>query len=390
MKKIVFRILSVILILILCLLTSEIILRLTGDKPSTMITLNKMKKSDISEKKSLNLFEHPEEGGVYIETQYGRRLRPNTEIIIENHALSKKKVLLKINSIGYRNPEILKKTVNRILFLGDSITFGDYLSEEETFVRLIEELLRKKNKTSETINAGVGSIGIENELMILKETGLNIYPDVVILGFYLNDFEQSPGIKMIQLPSILKKLWIANKLAGYATLLKLRLLNNIENIYAVNNREVKRWINEVQDEYKLTSKDSFSETESFYNKIHLNARDWGLAWSKNAWLNMSVFFYEFKRLSEIHNFKFYIIVFPVREQVESSTVFDFPQHQIKMIGEKLNIKILDLLPVLRETHRKNNVFENGLFYDQCHYTPEGNTLIAEHITEFLLENNAVK
>ena len=66
----------------------------------------------------------------------------------------------------YRNREISSKTKPRVLFLGDSITFGDYLPEEETFVRRVETLSANGARPLETVNAGIGAIGLQNALSI--------------------------------------------------------------------------------------------------------------------------------------------------------------------------------------------------------------------------------
>lgn len=97
----------------------------------------------------------------------------------------------------YRNREISSKTKPRVLFLGDSITFGDYLPEEETFVRRVETLSVNGARPLETVNAGIGAIGLQNALSILMEMGIGIDPDVVVIGFYLNDFRPPPGITIL-------------------------------------------------------------------------------------------------------------------------------------------------------------------------------------------------
>ena len=127
---------------------------------------------------------HPEQGGLYVETPAGRRLRPNTTAHIGRHALSGVPVEIRTNALGYRNREIGEKKGKRILFLGDSITFADYLPEEQCFVRRVETLARAQGKDWETVNAGVGAVSLKTELAIQLETGLALNPDVVVLGWY--------------------------------------------------------------------------------------------------------------------------------------------------------------------------------------------------------------
>jgi len=76
--------------------------------------------------------------------------------------------------------------------------------EEETFVRRIEELSRSAGEPIETINSAVPGIGLESELAILLETGVETEPDVVVLCFYLNDALPSPGVRILPVPRVLE------------------------------------------------------------------------------------------------------------------------------------------------------------------------------------------
>ena len=146
----------------------------------------------------------PEEGFIYVPTATGRRLRPNSRVVIrvviENNILGGRTIEIATNSLGYRNREIGPKHGTRLLFLGDSITFGDYLHEEETFVRIVEGLAATDERAWETINAGVGGVSLANELAILEETGLSLLPDAVVVCYYLNDYHESPGVIIQNVP----------------------------------------------------------------------------------------------------------------------------------------------------------------------------------------------
>ena len=104
------------------------------------------------------------------------------------------------------------------MFLGDSITFGLGMPEENTFVRLVEDQARQKGGNWETINSAVKGLGMDAELAILTETGLALQPDLVVLDFYLNDFQESPGIYLTRLPGVLNQSRLAHKLTMEAWL----------------------------------------------------------------------------------------------------------------------------------------------------------------------------
>ena len=75
------------------------------------------------------------------------------------------------------------------------------------FSRLVERLSAEGGEPPETINADVGTIGLEEELAILMETGIQTQPDVVVLDMYLNDVLPSPGVRIVEVPPLFGRSW---------------------------------------------------------------------------------------------------------------------------------------------------------------------------------------
>jgi len=123
---------------------------------------------------------------------------PNVTAVIYNHAFNGKDVTMSINSHGFRDDDVPQRKPDgekRIIMLGDSITAGDWLPHKNTISEITQNLLNTKNWESpqrfEVINAGVGGIGIKEEIDLLINRGLKLEPDLVLLNFYLND-SQTP------------------------------------------------------------------------------------------------------------------------------------------------------------------------------------------------------
>ena len=98
-----------------------------------------------------------------------------------------------INSLGLRGPEIERSAPPgriRILVLGDSMTFGYYLEEEETFPARLEARLRADGIDAEVVNTGSGGWSIGSETRFLIERGLALEPDHVILAICANDLTE--------------------------------------------------------------------------------------------------------------------------------------------------------------------------------------------------------
>ena len=110
-----------------------------------------------------------------------------------------------INNLGFRDPRdySLEKRPNtfRIVFVGDSVTFGHGSVYEHTYPYLVEQRLKQSRPDVDwqVWNLAVPGYNTSQELEHLKEIGPGFAPDLVIVGFFENDLvdnrdPQPPGI----------------------------------------------------------------------------------------------------------------------------------------------------------------------------------------------------
>jgi len=358
---------------LLCVVLAELLCRWLVPPPmqvEVQVSQPVLVPADASDK-VLRLTKRPGQGGVYVQTPTGRRLRPSTTAVIEKHAISGAQVELRTNSLGYRGPELGEKTGRRILFLGDSITFADYLPEEESFVRQVETLARGKGLDWETVNAGVGSISLKTELAILLETGLSVQPDVVVLGWYLNDFQDSPGVE-VHSPGFLAR---HSRLAFALS----RLGKPDPGVGVLQVPWKKWWAEWTQDDLPGLVAGN-PERAAFYQEVGTAFYDWGGAWSPHAWEEMRPLLAEFVRVSRRAGALPVWLAFPARPQVEAAFDASLPQQRLAEVADELDVPLLDLLPLLREVDGRT---EAPLFYDQCHHTSEASRALAQAIFTWL-------
>src|SRR6266571_1655131 len=83
----------------------------------------------------------------------------------------------------------------RILALGDSVTFGLGVAEEDAYPRMTETLLnsRADGPPVEVLNFGIPGYNTVQELAQLRELGLAFHPQLVVVGFLYNDVEPTEG-----------------------------------------------------------------------------------------------------------------------------------------------------------------------------------------------------
>ncbi len=95
----------------------------------------------------------------------------------------------RISSAGLRNPEVpLDKPagVRRIAVLGDSIAFGYWVAEDQSFPRQVERMLGRR---VQVLNFGVPGYNFDQEIEALRARVLEYSPDLVVAAFCLNDLE---------------------------------------------------------------------------------------------------------------------------------------------------------------------------------------------------------
>ena len=76
----------------------------------------------------------------------------------------------------------------RLLFVGDSFTFGVGVDDSATYPARVEARLRQWCATPvDVVNAGTGGFGTSHELSYLQHYGWQLDPDFVVVGFLTSD-----------------------------------------------------------------------------------------------------------------------------------------------------------------------------------------------------------
>ncbi|MBA0915517.1 MAG: SGNH/GDSL hydrolase family protein [Nitrospira sp.] len=367
---------------LLCLLTAlvlyEIVLRVFFAPPQ-LVAIRKLSSPAAEPKRS---------GSYVLETETGRRLQPNMRVEFSPHPTSGLAVTVETNSLGYRNRELAAKSVKRILFLGDSITFSEYLQDADTFVRQVETLSVGRTEPLETVNAGIFGESAQTYAAVLKETGLSIKPDLVVIGLYLNDFAPSRYLKLFHPPEFLHESWAANYLFHIFSKKYAKLTRPSEQWYEnikVNPIELQEWSDHIACCFSEMEGAGAAPSE-FMNLAIERIDDWGGAWSEGAWDRMGKTLVEMQVTLDRAHVPMAIVLFPVSYQVENARLFDFPQRKAAALAKKMGVPLLDMLPLLREERSRSR---ERFFYDQCHLTPYASRVVAEHILGFFVERNLV-
>ena len=153
-------------------------------------------------------------------------------------------------SIGTRGPEV-DASKRRVLVIGDSVTHGFRLREEDTYPRQVERLVAGAN----VINAGVCGYQPWNERARLRQLAPIVRPDVVVLQWCAND--KWKGLESLAAPELslrIAPLIDSVRLSPVGLISAARYVRTLQAIGAVR-REIEasppalRWQGEWQDAY---------------------------------------------------------------------------------------------------------------------------------------------
>ena len=285
------------------------------------------------------------------------------------------------NKYGYRDedfPNFKPENEIRILTLGDSVTFGAFVSPSETYTEHLEDILAQStfNTSTQVINAGAPGNGPMQEYYDLEE-GLRFNIDGVLLQFTLNDVTE-PFVFLKRLggsgwsyhgvqdiPAIDYYLGQRSALYCLSKIWYAKMTYQGENSDTLKERGKKQEI--YQKEKLITHHD------------HENIRE---AWDEYFdWLTKIADTCRDKKLPLI------ILICPFEFQLHLPPEQDYPQKKIISFCEKSNISHLNLIDVLRADFESQNLsysnraetekFWDHYFYDHDHFTLAGHKFVAE-------------
>ncbi len=273
----------------------------------------------------------------------------------------------------------------RILALGDSFTWGAGVANEETWPEVLEQQTR-----SDVINAGYPGTGTQQQLILLRECGLMIRPDITIVAFFINDFSdnvvwrQRLGIDNYWYTRLGRpvRVWLAANSYTFQFFKYYILgplgIGDFQNIYWSAQEVERRFIVIAEDNLKLHLSRDY--TAYFKPDFYLYDRAIPLVHKTLS---------EMAQESEKLNSKFLLVVLPAKEQVywqylepslPANYQVNLPTNIVVNLAQENQIPVLDLRPVFVSNSHKQ------LYWDvDGHMNAAGYRLIAESVKTYLLE-----
>jgi lysophospholipase L1-like esterase len=136
----------------------------------------------------------------------GKVLQNDPKIVFQHRPNFKAHLMgtfVSINRFGLRDDDTsLEKPHNvyRIITLGDSLTMGWGVHQDQIYPAGLEQILNAAppkifphDLRYEVLNLGIGNYNTVQEVSLLRKLGLQFKPDLIILGYFINDAEPMPN-----------------------------------------------------------------------------------------------------------------------------------------------------------------------------------------------------
>jgi len=242
----------------------------------------------------------------------------------------------------------------RILCLGDSFTFGAYVDDAETWPVRLEAILaeRRPRPGIDVVNAGINGFTIVDELEFMQEHGLTLKPDLVVLGFVLNDLAD-----MTRRVPMRRMMLQTSREHASLPLGPLKAALHQTAIYNAMLLVKTRWLKISGDDPTLQAMDV----------RHLLAPQFDSA-TLELFAEYRRQLEQLKRLLDERRVPLVVVIFPYWEQLAEGAP-DLAQSRLEAMMRELGIPALDLLPSFRAHDPDGSRF--FLMPRDHHASPEG-------------------
>ncbi len=316
---------------------------------------------------------------------------PSSRIPMELMAIP---YVIETNALGFRGPEIGRKKPSntiRIIALGDSITDGYLVDNEDTYPVRLQEQLRADGYRAEVINAARGGSTIDREYWILHQFCAGLSPDIVVLTFVGNDIYElgSRDVETL-LHYNPEPLAFAHRAAMWATrsaagewLLDRYFAMRFAGYRGQGSTHGKSWGAERYDipgatDYGTLLPEARKKLQSL--KLHLPVLEAPIAARADAYLAVLK---AMRDWCEKRDIQLVWVWFSTFVQTYGDTarepVYDYLLPSVSELG----IPVIDVVPAFRRADRNTPLYLAPVDY---HLTPAGNQLLAETIGHGLIEH----
>lgn len=287
---------------------------------------------------------------------------------------------VRVNNLGLRGEDVQAKELGevRVLALGDSLTYGQGMGEEETLPHALEvELARRFSaaagaakdprgtsdgggtsaaRTVRVINGGVRAYNTRQELALLAEKWALVKPDVVVLLWFANDVDD-PDIDA---------LYARFEKSGPVVFDLGEPMNT--------RRELAWYVKQLFRRSALVMQARHAYTDAHWPVSSQAAID-------RAFERLDGYLESFARLADQGGFEFVVAVVPLARVARDPDAVHPHTARVKELAQRHGFPFLDLVQPVRELYRSSGKLP-VLAYDG-HYDAQGNAALGKYVADAL-------
>jgi lysophospholipase L1-like esterase len=280
-----------------------------------------------------------------------------------------------INERGYRGADVpFDRTPGkrRVLFLGDSITFGYGVRDSEVVTERVRSLLRQQGVDVEIVNTAVPSYNTEQEVASFERDGQRYRPDWVVVGVCWNDINDKSDVRVNANGELVdaaaagteSEATFASSPTGYAL---RNALKRSRLLYA----SMERW--------RAFSASRTPDEHMLFRMDVLNGRDTPRI--AGGWQRMESAFRELHALTEKNGQRLLVVTFPIPLTLESDFSASSYPRRLTEFAAREGISFLDLTAAYRAAFSGHESLY--IAYDGDHPNAAGHDVAAAEIARVL-------
>jgi len=290
---------------------------------------------------------------------------------------------IKINSQGFRGAEPTNDPVTeRVIVLGDSITFGNNLELEDTFPFQLQQRLVSHGRNVEVLNFGVGGYDTLQEVALLEIRGLKYHPNLVVVAYCLNDV----GIASMSLEHIQRMQQLQS--SPYSFLYESRLVQLIsESVETIRTKNWEKHVNdpEVFRRDYANQIDPIGDDESELLDLMNQSPKWpGSTWygDRDRVGRLRFGFRRLARLSKENDFPVLIMIIPLLQDNGGAYSHHAANRIVEMEARRAGFDTIDLTDEFLRVGMGNLTPSPG---EIIHPNKAGHTIIADSLFAFITD-----
>jgi len=276
---------------------------------------------------------------------------------------------LRINDHGFRDDPFESRTPGRrrILFLGDSVVFGSGVREEDRFTEQLQAHEALAGGGIDVLNLGVNAYNFGHYLELARLRFMDLKPDLVVVGFTLNDIQKMEG------------LWPEKRFKPVKgqnrDLLRRKWYSKPDWVARVQQSLGRTYAARFAEQLMKTMKQARMSEEDLKNYSTKWMRSAVTYWSKEQNRNrlrdeLRLFKEEMSR----QGISFVFLLFPEKNDLLHPEEYSLPRESIIGLLDDLQINYCDAYDTFASMPDIGSLY---LVNDSVHFTPAGHAVIRD-------------